>query len=261
MEDLGLGEGGGNVDGQEVKIDKLEHMMNQGNLKEGIERKESNSFKSIPVVSKLSSRHVARRTSTGGIPDKLSTPSAVKRPSVGSSGLPIRSRPLEKDLGRHSLPETRRSTVPSVASKSTLNVNSSVARKPSLISSTARNVGAVSRSSISKQGVPAKSQPALSGSASNRATSSSSSLESSGGSKVRTSSSVSSGLKVRPTSSLPGKSSTLANQKRVDSKDSRFIVLPQVETKVGDDVVCLLLKLVFDLLNLNDTMLFFRMKM
>ncbi|CAM8932942.1 unnamed protein product [Rhodiola kirilowii] len=265
MEDKHLG---GPVEGQEEKIGKSEPnevrlrpgraigvtTQTAGTLKKRIDPKArststststSSNVKGVPALSKLSvgpslrtSVPAARRTSTGGIPEKKSSTSVVENLSGGSSDTPVRSDPLYKGSVRRSLPESRKTSLTSVASKSATYANSPEARKPALVLPGARNVRLSTGSDNSKQGVAVKStvQPALSVSASKRATSSSSSLESSGGSKVRTSPLVTSGLKARSSSSSIGKSSAPSNQRRVEAQDSRLIVLPQVEMKVGDDV-------------------------
>ncbi|XP_031264195.1 187-kDa microtubule-associated protein AIR9 isoform X1 [Pistacia vera] len=192
---------------------------------------------------------VVRRNSTGGVPEK-SLNSTAKQTSVGSTvGKKTTSSPSESV--RRSLPELRRSSLPSDVTKPTSSrVSSSEARKSVPVSPVGRSLSK-STESEAKQGTVKKAsiKPALSVSSSSRRVSSASVDSSSSSvsrkkiSKVSSPSarspSISSGLRTGSLSSSLDRSSNLSGRRRAgtpESKDSRFIVLPQVEIKAGDDV-------------------------
>ncbi|KAJ0081731.1 hypothetical protein Patl1_11266 [Pistacia atlantica] len=192
---------------------------------------------------------VVRRNSTGGVPEKSLT-STAKQTSVGSTvGKKTTSSPSESV--RRSLPELRRSSLPSDVTKPTSSrVSSSEARKSVPVSPVGRSLSK-STESEAKQGTVKKAsiKPALSVSSSSRRVSSASVDSSSSSvsrkkiSKVSSPSarspSISSGLRTGSLSSSLDRSSNLSGRRRAgtpESKDSRFIVLPQVEIKAGDDV-------------------------
>ncbi|KAH1147922.1 hypothetical protein GYH30_042858 [Glycine max] len=182
-----------------------------------------------------------RRNSTGGLSQKASISDGRRKTGAESaagarSGASSGSEPV-----RRSLPELRRSSVTS----------SRVAVKPAVASPAAP--ASASRTSVASKVEVAKkpvSKPALSAltsasSLSRRIGSSSvDSTASSSGSARRTvsrvsSPTVSSGLKAGYLSTSQDRTSAMSGRRKgstADSRDSRFIVLPQVEIKANDDL-------------------------
>ncbi|EEF39234.1 protein phosphatases pp1 regulatory subunit, putative [Ricinus communis] len=206
----------------------------------------SNVTKPSLVASSRNSNSVpvARRVSTGGVSEKSS---AVKQPnSVAGKNTPAVSDPV-----RRSLPELRRSSLPSVATKSVSRASVSGARKSAPATPLDRSLRSSTGSDISKPEIVKKPsvKPALSVSSSSKRVSSIS-LDSTGSSASRKtvskvsspsarSPSVSSGMRTGSLSTSVDRSSNLSGRRKMgtpESRDSRFIVLPQVEIKAGDDV-------------------------
>ncbi|KAG5105911.1 hypothetical protein JHK82_042881 [Glycine max] len=182
-----------------------------------------------------------RRNSTGGLSQKASISDGRRKTGAESaagarSGASSGSEPV-----RRSLPELRRSSV----------ISSRVAVKPAVASPAAP--ASASRTSVASKVEVAKkpvSKPALSAltsasSLSRRIGSSSvDSTASSSGSARRTvsrvsSPTVSSGLKAGYLSTSQDRTSAMSGRRKgstADSRDSRFIVLPQVEIKANDDL-------------------------
>ncbi|GAY33989.1 hypothetical protein CUMW_009130 [Citrus unshiu] len=193
---------------------------------------------------------VTRRKSTGGLPEK-SPASTTKQTITADSAVGKKTNTVLSEPVRRSLPEIRRSSLPSVVTKPTsTRASVSQTRKSVPISpvgqSLSKSTGSDAKTETLKK---ASTKPALSVASSSRRVSSMS-LDSSGSnvsrktiSKVSSPSvrspSVSSGLRNGSLSSSLDRSSNLSGQRRAgtpQSKDSRFIVLPQVEIKAGDDV-------------------------
>lgn len=191
----------------------------------------------------LNSVPVARRSSTGGLPQK---------PSVSTTRQQNNATPIvgnkSADPIRRSLPELRRSSLPSVVTKST-SVSQAVKLSPG--SPLDRSLNKPSGSLVSRQETVRKpsAKPALSvSSSSSRKTTSS--LDSSASSGVRKSVSkvssssarsptVTSGLRSGSLSSSMNSSASLSGRRKTatpEGRDSRFIVLPKVEIKAGDDL-------------------------
>ncbi|XP_025688845.1 187-kDa microtubule-associated protein AIR9 isoform X1 [Arachis hypogaea] len=198
--------------------------------------------RSSSSTGSVSSVSVPRRNSTGGLPKKPSI-SDEKRKAGADSAAGVKG---STEMTRRSLPELRRSSV-------TSSPRAGVAAKPALGSP----VGLGLRTSVSKVDVVKKplSRPALSVSSSTSVRSSVDSTASSGhgGSSRRMvlqasspsvvrSPSVSSGSRAGSLSSSASsidRSSSLSGRRKVgtpDTRDSRFIVLPQVDNKANDDV-------------------------
>ncbi|KDP34944.1 hypothetical protein JCGZ_09232 [Jatropha curcas] len=225
-----------------------------GSIRKRTESKSSSESSSnvtkptAPASSRsLNSVPVARRNSTGGVPEKSS---AAKRQSnvaiVAGKKIGTASDPV-----RRSLPELRRSSLPSVAAKPVTRTVASDVRKSlpaspldkSLRSSTGSDV---SRSETVKKASVKPALPASSSSkrvASTSLDSTSSSVSRKTVSKVSSPSapspSVSSGLRTGSLSKSLDRSSNLSGQRKLGtpkSRESRFIVLPQVEIKANDDV-------------------------
>ncbi|KAL3522822.1 hypothetical protein ACH5RR_015656 [Cinchona calisaya] len=202
----------------------------------------SRSSGSVPVV---------RRNSTGGLPEK--PVSLTKRSDSGDSSVAGRktsSSALEPV--RRSLPEIRRSSVPSIVTRPTNRTSISDVRKSVPMSPFAKTSKTLSSSDASKQDylrkTPARPSPP---SVSSTKRVPSVSLDSTGSSSVvkkavgKVSSpsvrspSISSGSKGGSLSTSLDKSSNLSSRRKtgsIESRDSRLIMLPQVEVKAGDDV-------------------------
>ncbi|XP_004293996.1 PREDICTED: 187-kDa microtubule-associated protein AIR9 [Fragaria vesca subsp. vesca] len=194
----------------------------------------SRSSSSVPVV---------RRNSTGALPPSVSAgrQQGNATPIVGNKSA---------DPIRRSLPELRRSSLPSVVTKST---SVSQAVKLSAGSPLDRSLNKSSGSLVRKPSV--KPASSVSSSSSRMTTSS---LDSSASSGVRKSVSklssssarsptVTSGLRSGSLSSSMNSSTSLSGRRKAatpesrkaatpEGRDSRFIVLPKVEIKAGDDL-------------------------
>ncbi|XVF00530.1 hypothetical protein REPUB_Repub04eG0008800 [Reevesia pubescens] len=194
---------------------------------------------------------VIRRNSTGGVTEKSSASSARQQNTANTVAGKKPTTPLATESVRRSLPELRRSSLPSVATKPTSRANLSDTRKSVPVSPVGRSLSTSTASDTSIQKTVRKStvKPALSASFSLKKITSSS-LDSTASttsrktiSKVSSPSTrsptVSSGLRGGSLSSSLDRSSNLSGRKKAatpESRDSRFIVLPQVEIKAGDDV-------------------------
>ncbi|RXH98895.1 hypothetical protein DVH24_011220 [Malus domestica] len=197
------------------------------------------SLNSVPI----------RRNSTGGLPQKPSVSTTRQQNNATTTAVKKTVDPV-----RRSLPELRRSSLPSAAAtKSSTRISVSEVRKSvsgspldrSLNKSSGSNVSVTKQETVRKPAV----KPALStsSSSSRRATSS---LDSSASSGVRKSVSklssplartptVTSRLKTGSLSSSLDRSSSLSGRRKTathESRDSRFIVLPHVEIKASDDL-------------------------
>ncbi|CAN1227773.1 187-kDa microtubule-associated protein AIR9 [Linum grandiflorum] len=189
-----------------------------------------------------------RRNSTGGV-------SAEKHGQNGASVVGAgKKNSAVVDPVRKSLPELRRSSLPSVATKPTRGSTVSGIRKSVPMSPSEKSLRTSIASDTSISGAARKPsvKPTLSASSSSSSVKrvSSTSLESSASSvsrktisKVSSSSarspSVSSGLRNGSLSTSLDTSSSLSARRRAgtpESRDSRFIALPQIELKGGDDV-------------------------
>ncbi|XP_065846855.1 187-kDa microtubule-associated protein AIR9 [Euphorbia lathyris] len=192
----------------------------------------------------LTSVPAARRNSTGGVLEKTST---IKRQNSVASVAGKQSAGVS-DPVRQSLPELRRSSLPSVSTRPVSRTNVSETRKSVPV---ARNLRSSTGSDVSKSETAKKpsAKSTMSVSSSSKRISSTS-LDSTGSSMSRKtvsklsspsarSPSISSGLRTGSSSTSLNRSSNLSGRKKVstpESRDSRFIVLPQVEIKAGDDV-------------------------
>ncbi|KAJ4837842.1 microtubule-associated protein air9 [Turnera subulata] len=199
----------------------------------------SQSSSSVPGV---------RRNSIGGVPEKK-TVSAVKALNGASDPSARKRTNAVSDPTRRSLPELRRSSLSSGATKR-MTPTLSETRKSVSVSSTSKSLRTPTSSDASKPESLKKSlvKPTLSASSTRRV--SSTSLDSTGSSASRKtvskvsspsarSPSVSSALRSGSLSTSVDRSSSLSGRRRSgtpDSRDSRFIVLPQVDVKAGDDV-------------------------
>ncbi|XP_057971339.1 187-kDa microtubule-associated protein AIR9 [Malania oleifera] len=233
---------------------------------------------SVSSRSSKASNPVAstRRNSTGGLPERGSA-TATRRKDGVSSIATKKGTPSVTDPLRQSLPELRRSSLPSGSAKS---ASISETRKSVPISPVGRSLRTSTSSDVTKGDSIKKSsiKPSLAVSlSSKRIGSSSLDSTSSGGirkvvSKISSPSirsppvssgtkagstwspSVSSGTKAGSTrspsfssgskagtlsSSSVNRSSSLSGRRKAgtpESRDSRFIILPQIEIKAGDDV-------------------------
>lgn len=188
---------------------------------------------------------VTRRSSTGGLPEKQPMV-IIKRQTTengvagGKGSSSLASEPLRK-----SLPELRSRTASSIGAKPAIRQSISETRKSIPISPAARSPRTPASSESSKQDSMKKISVRLSqSSVSSVKKVSSPSLDGSGGSStIRKSPTISSGSKSGSLSTSLDRSYSLSGRKKVgtpESRDSRLIMLPQVEVKASDDVVRIL---------------------
>ncbi|CAI9089689.1 OLC1v1024308C2 [Oldenlandia corymbosa var. corymbosa] len=200
----------------------------------------SRSSGSVPVV---------RRNSTGGLPGKKPT-SVTKRPDTVVESVAGTKGSSSGDRLRRSLPEVR-SSLPSLVTRPTSRSSISDVRKSAPISPVARTLRSSSSSDVSKpdylKKTPVRPSPP---SVSSTKRVASTSMDSTGSSVVRKmvgkvsspsikSPSVSSGSKGGSLSTSMDKYSNLSSRRKAgtpESRDSRLIMLPQVDSKAGDDV-------------------------
>ncbi|KAL0398272.1 UNVERIFIED_CONTAM: microtubule-associated protein AIR9 [Sesamum radiatum] len=195
---------------------------------------------------------VTRRSSTGGLPEKQ--PIMITKRQSTDIGLAAgkRTSSLASEPLRKSLPEIRRTSASSIGAKPTIRQSVSETRKSVPISPVAKTPRTPTSSDSSKQESSKKTSLRSSQlSVSSVKKISSPSLDSTGSSgsirksitKINSlsarSPTVSSGSKSGSVSTSLDRSSTLPGRKKVgtpDSRDSRLMMLPQVEAKAGDDV-------------------------
>ncbi|KAL8461070.1 hypothetical protein ACS0TY_032523 [Phlomoides rotata] len=194
---------------------------------------------------------VSRRSSTGGLPDKQPI-SITKRPSNDGIAGGKRSSSLASDPLRKSLPEIRRSSDSSIGAKPAIRERISETRKSIPISPVARTPRTPTSSEFSKQDFSKKTSVRSTPlSVSSMKKISSPSLDSTGSSRTvkkpaakvspisARSPTFSSGSKSGSLSTSVDRSSSLSGRRKLgtpESRDSRLIMLPQVEVKAGDDV-------------------------
>ncbi|KAF5205341.1 Microtubule-associated air9-like protein [Thalictrum thalictroides] len=190
---------------------------------------------------------VKRRNSTGGLIGKQSG-SDLKSRDNAASVVVKRTSPSVSDPVRRASVEPRRASLPAFGTRTSIKVKDSSTKKQSPVSPVTRASRTLSGSDVSRQVRKPSLRESLSGSSSKGL--SSSSIESSSSSTLRKTSSklssssarspsLSSGSKYGSLSSSVDRASTLSSRRKganPESRDSRFIVLPQVETKAGDDV-------------------------
>nr|GME15566.1 187-kDa microtubule-associated protein AIR9 isoform X1 [Ipomoea batatas] len=193
---------------------------------------------------------VARRNSTGGLPDKQ--PTTVTKRSTTNVNSVVAKKPTSSapDPVRRSLPEIRRSSLPSANGRSFTRSTISETRK-SVPASPAATPKASSSSDTSKYDSAKKSSIKPSSPSTSMRSRESTSFESTGSSgstrKVvpklsslaARSPSVNSGSRTGSLSTSLERSTAFSSRKKTgttESWDSRLIMLPQVEIKAGDDV-------------------------
>ncbi|KAK4797344.1 hypothetical protein SAY86_029670 [Trapa natans] len=196
-----------------------------------------------------SSAAASRRNSTGSLSQKTSP----TQNSVGSAGGKKVSSPASSETVRRSLPEIRRASLPAATSKSAeTRTNVSDAKKTTLDSPGSRNVRTPAGSDGTKQETIKRvavkpAVPVFSSSSRRIASPSLDSVGSSGTGKVVSkisspsirSPSLSGGLRTSSLASSVEKNARLSGRKKTmtpDSKDSKFMMLPQVEIKASDEV-------------------------
>ncbi|KAL5577368.1 hypothetical protein UlMin_019067 [Ulmus minor] len=199
----------------------------------------SRSSNSVPVV---------RRNSTGGLLEKSTVASAAKQNNVAAV-----AGKKTTETARRSLPELRRSSLPPGVPKPLNRTSISEARKSTPASPLEGSLKKSTGSDVTKQATVSRSSvkksPPVSSSLSSSRRVTSISLDSGGSSSIRKTASklssstrsptVSSGLRSTSLSTSLDRSSSFSGRKKVgtpDSRDSKFIVLPQVEIKASDDV-------------------------
>lgn len=212
-----------------------------------------------PTVSSVSrtsgSVPVTRRISTGNLPEKQPMSFTKRQSSDGVVG-GKRSSSLASDPLRRSLPEIRRSSDSSIGAKPAIRQSISETRKSIPISPVARTPRTPTSSESSKQDSSKKtSVRSTQSSVSSIKRISSPSVDSTGSSRTAKkpvtkvspnsarSPTFSSGSKYGSLSTSLDRSSSLSGRKKLgtpESRDSRLIMLPQVEVKAGDDVVRIL---------------------
>ncbi|KAF3775050.1 microtubule-associated protein [Nymphaea thermarum] len=197
------------------------------------------SSSTVSSASPASTRGLVRRNSIGDIQRRPESASAKAAPPATSEGArPSRRASLPSSI---SLPEQKKPAVPSVTGTRQESLRKTASK--SLASSPRGSSKSSSESSIKKL------SPSPSTATKPRSSSLLSRSLSAGSGSFRkmpcsplsaTSPTVNSGSKARSSSSSVEKGSSATSARRnvstPDSRDSRFIVLPQVETKVGDDV-------------------------
>ncbi|XP_028090834.1 187-kDa microtubule-associated protein AIR9 [Camellia sinensis] len=210
----------------------------------------SASAKSSSSRSSNSVSLTMRRNSTGGGGLLEKQPiSVTKRQTSVNTVAGKKTSPLASETLRRSLPEVRRSSLPSVATKSLTRSSISETTKSVPSAPVTRTLRTLP-TDVNKQDSGKKSSMKPSSSTSSSKRVPSSSLDSTASSTTRkvvlkTSSlsprtpSVTNGSKGRSSTSSVDRSSGLSGRRKVgtlESRDSRFIMLPQVEIKAGDDV-------------------------
>ncbi|OVA18980.1 Leucine-rich repeat [Macleaya cordata] len=212
----------------------------------------TNVVKPTVTRSSLSSNAAppVRRNSTGGIIGRQ--PVSGRKPPENSTSLPgKRTTPSVSEPLKNSPTEARLASLPSVLTKSSNKGSISDTKRKSPVSTVTRGLRTSPGSDINKQDSVRKPsvRSSLSSVSSKRVPSSS--LDSSGNSSTLRKSvpklyspsgrspSITSGLKYGSLSSSVDRGSSLSGRRRTstsESRDSRFIVLPQVEIKAGDDL-------------------------
>ncbi|XP_031377815.1 187-kDa microtubule-associated protein AIR9 isoform X1 [Punica granatum] len=223
---------------------------NKMDLKSDSESVSSVSKSTVTASAKTSCLAAAtRRNSTGGLSQK--TPS---QNSAGAASGKKFTTPSASDPVRRSLPEIRRASLPAGTTKpaATRASASDIKKTGAADSPGGRGVRTPTASDGTKQEPLKKSAvkpavPTLSSSSRKGASTSLDSVRSSGTRKVVStvsspsarSPSVSSGLRTSSLSSSVNRSANLSGRKKTmtpDSKDSKFMMLPQVEIKASDEV-------------------------
>ena len=218
-----------------------------GSIRKRTEPKNSSDSSSNVTAKNASSCNtksvpIARRNSTGGVPEKQPVSSTKRQNTSGKTN-------AVSDPVRRSLPELRRSslppTKPMVRTGSVSETRNSVPMDKFLRASTGSGVSRLEKPSV-KPALPASSS---SSSSSRRVISTSADSTASSMSRKKLSSpsarspSISSGLRAGSLSTSRDRSFNLTGRRRAgapESHDSHFIALPLVETKAGDDVVSML---------------------
>ncbi|XP_031505223.1 187-kDa microtubule-associated protein AIR9 isoform X2 [Nymphaea colorata] len=197
------------------------------------------SSSTVSSASPASTRGLVRRNSIGDIQRRPGSASAnAASPATSEGARPSRRASLPSSIN---LPEQKKPAVPSVTGTRQESLRKTASK--SLASSPRGSSNSSSESSIKKL------SPSPSTATKPRSSSLLSTSLSAGSGSFRkmpcsplsaTSPTVNSGSKARSSSSSVEKGSSATSARRnvstPDSRDSRFIVLPQVETKVGDDV-------------------------
>ncbi|WOL15331.1 microtubule-associated protein [Canna indica] len=215
-------------------------------LADGASAKDMSTSRSKSISTKTSVSSSAaplqRRTSTGGI--SLKQPSSAPKQQENGTANGKKIAPSVSDPGKRISLESRRSSLPSVSSKAPATIARSDALKSSAVSRLTSKSDNIKADLVRKASTKASSL-----SSSRRVTSSS--LDGSNGSRSlkRVTSSVSSpsgrsasatsNFKLGSMSSSVDRSSSLSGRKKkltTDSRDSRFMMLPQVDVKAGDEM-------------------------
>ncbi|VFQ97381.1 unnamed protein product [Cuscuta campestris] len=229
-------------------LDKEGESMNDADTSSSGVRLSTLTKSTLSSASK--STPVARRNSTGGLPEKQPTAITKRSTSNASPVVAKQGSSSMSDPTRRSLPEIRRSSMPSVNVRSFTQSNTPLIRKSVPLSPVKTLRTSSSSEAFKKDSIKKASIKSSSPSTSLRSPEPTSfdSTESSGsirkvapkllspGARLP---SLKSGSRTRSSSTSLERSSGFSNRKKAGatgSWDSRLIMLPQVEIKAGDDV-------------------------
>ncbi|XP_068655160.1 187-kDa microtubule-associated protein AIR9-like isoform X2 [Aristolochia californica] len=207
--------------------------------------------KSSPSSNATSS--LKRRNSTGGVLEQQRV--ALAKPGTNGSITQADKQVTRSRRSYEALTESRRASLPTSIPKASTAGASAEVKKASPASSSTRSSSTSLKSETSKLDSAKKTSIKSSLSVSTNRRIPSSSLDSSGSSSLKRtiskvsspsvrspsarSPSVTSSLKLSSLSSSVDRGSSLSGRRRTstpDSRESRFMMLPQVEVKAGDDV-------------------------
>lgn len=186
---------------------------------------------------------VTRRISTGGLPEKQ-TISLTKRPGSGvNSAVGKKTSSLASEPLRKSLPEMRRSSMPSLGANPSNRTSIPKTQRsfPASPSPVSKTLTTSTNSDASKQEFNRRTSLRSSPSSVSSKRIASSSMDSTGSSSsVRKSVSKVSSPSNRVSSVTKAGVLSTSGRKKVgtpENRDSHLIVLPQVEVRAGDDMV------------------------
>lgn len=194
---------------------------------------------------------VKRRTSVDGALEKQPLPTAEQADNETPSTIEKGVNQAVSVPSYLALTQSRRASLPSNIAKTLDSASPSRPKKPSPASSSNKSLSVSSKSNVSKPGSAQRPSTKASLSVSTTKKAPSSSSDSTAGSNVRRpiskvsspssrSPSVSSSSKFGSITTSADRGSPLSGRRKTstpDSRESRFMMLPLVEIKAGDDVV------------------------
>ena len=185
-----------------------------------------------PTLRSSIATSVQRRNSTGGLSEKR----AIRRPENGAAVDGKKGSPAVSDPGKRNTTESRRSSLPSISPKTPvpqLSARSLSSKSGSTQKSSARSsTSSAPLVTFSSTKVPSSVLDRSNGRSSlRRVPSSVSSPRTPSGTSSFKSGSLSASIDKGSSLSVRRKSST------PDSREARFMMLPQVDIKAGDDLV------------------------